>query len=79
MYVALVKVFCDQYIELINLFTAQGSEENIIISGGRLKEIPAVKNIFFKNFKDVKYPKTKGVDETLLGLNTLSIDHKNGI
>jgi sugar (pentulose or hexulose) kinase len=79
MYVALVKVFCDQYIELINLFTVQGVEENIIISGGRLKEIPTVQNIFSKNFKVVRYPETNGVDETLLGLNILSIEHKNVI
>ena len=79
MYVAIVKALCDQYIELINLFTAQGLEENIIISGGRLKEIPAVKNFFLKNFKNVNYPESKGVDETLLGLNILSIEQKNFI
>jgi sugar (pentulose or hexulose) kinase len=73
MYIALVKVFCDQYIKLLDLFTSGGLEKNIIVSGGRLKDIPAIRDVFFENFKNIKYPHAKGIDETLLGLHKISI------
>jgi sugar (pentulose or hexulose) kinase len=73
MYVALLKAFCDQYIELVNLFGTKSPQQKIIISGGRLKDIPAVKSMFSQLSNDIRYSEKEGVDETLLGLNKISI------
>jgi sugar (pentulose or hexulose) kinase len=72
MYVALVKLFCDQYIELFYLFRDENFDGDVIISGGSLKEIPAIKRFFLESFDNIIYPQGLGIDETLLGLNMLS-------
>lgn len=79
MYIALIRVFCDQYIELLELFQTQELEQRVIISGGRLKEIPAVKDMFLQISCKVEYSETEGIDETLLGLHKLSIKDRNAI
>jgi sugar (pentulose or hexulose) kinase len=77
MYVALLKAFCDQYIELVDLFRTKNLEQKIIISGGRLKDIPAVKSMFSQLSNDIKYSEKEGIDETLLGLNKISITDRH--
>ena len=79
MYVALVKAFCDQYIELVDLFATQGLEKKITVSGGRLKEIPAVKSMFSQISNQIKYAGNEGIDETLLGLNQISIADRHAV
>ena len=73
MYIALLKAFCDQYIELVDLFDTKNLEKKIIISGGRLKDIHEVKSMFSQLSNDIKYAEKEGIDETLLGLSKISV------
>ena len=73
MYLALLKVFCNQYREIIDTFNKNYSpKKELIISGGRLKDIPVVRE-FFKTIGKCKIDTfNKRLDETLLGLHMLS-------
>ena len=73
MYLALLKVLCNQYREIIDTFNKNYSpKKELIISGGRLKDIPVVRE-FFKTIGKCKIDTfNKRLDETLLGLHMLS-------
>ena len=72
MYIALLKIFCNQYLDILDIFESDMAGKKIIISGGRLKNIPAVRDIFLGKFTNISIVEPETIDETLLGLNKIS-------
>ena len=73
-YEILLKTFCEEYVAAIDILDPDHKYKNIVLSGGKLKDIEYVKN-FFKDLENYSVKVNKNnllLDETLIGLNKLS-------
>ena len=73
-YEILLKSFCNEYLIAFKKIDPNNKYKNLVLSGGKLKDIKYVKD-FFSDIKDysIKAKKHKlMLDETLIGLNMLT-------
>ena len=73
-YEILLKSFCNEYLIAFKKIDPNNKYKNLVLSGGKLKDIKYVKD-FFGDIKDysIKAKKHKlMLDETLIGLNMLT-------